>query len=328
MIKRMLGKGLEVSAVGLGCKGLSQSYPPFPDKDESIAFLRRAVEMGQTFFDISELYGVYANEELLGETLEPVRDQIKLATKFGWNIHDGRVDGLDSCPETIRKAVEGSLKRLHTDHIDLYYQHRVDSQVPIEEVAGIMQELVREGKILYWGLSEASPETIRRAHAVFPVTALQSEYSLWYRKPEEELLPLLEELGIGFVPLSPLGKGFLTRNVKRDAACVDNDVRGTIHCSYEPENLAGNQQFAEKISAFAEKRMLSEAQVSLAWLLYQKPWIVPIPETKTPCRLQEYMSAAYVEFSKEDIKELNEIADTAKVLGAHCRPAMEKMLDQ
>ena len=204
MKKRILGNGLEVSAVGLGCMGLSQSYPPFPEKSECIAFLRRAVEMGQTFFDTSEVYGVYANEELVGEALEPVRDQVKIATKFGWDIHDGKSWGLDSRPQTIRKAVEGSLRRLRTDHIDLYYQHRVDPNVPIEEVAGTIKELHDEGKVLHFGLSEAGADTIRRAHAVFPVTAVQSEYSLWYRDLENEIIPLLEELGIGLVPFSPL----------------------------------------------------------------------------------------------------------------------------
>lgn len=325
MKKRMLGKGLEVSAVGLGCMGLSQSYPPFPDKMESIAFLRRAVEMGQTFFDTSEVYGMYANEELIGEALEPVRSQVKLATKFGWNIHDGKVDGLDSRPATIRKAVEGSLKRLRTDHIDLYYQHRVDPKVPIEEVAETMRELVKEGKILHWGLSEAGAVTIRRAHAVFPVTALQSEYSLWYRKPEEEIIPLLEELGIGLVPFSPLGKGFLTGTVTKDAVFSDHDIRHTIPRFNNPGNLAKNQPLAAAVSAFAEEKMLSPAQVALAWLLYQKPWIVPIPGTKTACRLQENMSAAYVDLSEEDVKRLTAITDDAPVFGERYAPGMEQM---
>lgn len=325
MKKRILGKNFEVSAVGLGCMGLSQSYPPFPDKSEGIDFLRRAAEMGQTFFDTSKLYGLYANETLIGEALEPVRSQVKIATKFGWNIHDGRVDGLDSRPETIRKAVEGSLKRLRTDHIDLYYQHRVDSNVPIEEVAGTMQELVKEGKVLHWGLSEAGADTIRCAHAVFPMTAVQSEYSLWYRKPEEEIIPLLEELGIGFVPFSPLGKGFLTGKVTKDASFADNDIRHSIPRFNDPENLAKNQQLAIRVNTFAEEKMLSPAQVALAWLLYQKPWIVPIPGTKTVCRLQENMSAAYVELSEDDLKQLTAIADDTPVYGGRYAPAMEQM---
>ncbi len=295
MKKRILGNGLEVSAVGLGCMGLSQSYPPFPEKSECIAFLRRAVEMGQTFFDTSEVYGVYANEELVGEALEPVRDQVKIATKFGWDIHDGKSWGLDSRPQTIRKAVEGSLGRLRTDHIDLYYQHRVDPNVPIEEVAGTIKELHDEGKVLHFGLSEAGADTIRRAHAVFPVTAVQSEYSLWYRDLENEIIPLLEELGIGLVPFSPLGKGFLTGKVTK------------------------------AVKAFADEKMLSPAQVSLAWLLHRKPWIVPIPGTKSPCRLQENMSAAYVDFSDEDMARLTEISDSNTVYGGRYAPEMEKM---
>ena len=222
MLNRKIGKKeLEVSAVGLGCMGLSQSYPPFPDKEEAISFLHQAVEIGQTFYDTSEVYGIYRNEELLGEAFRDCRHGIVLATKFGWDIRDGKVCGPDSSPAAVRKAVEGSLKRLHTDYIDLYYQHRVDMQVPIEEVAGTMKELYEEGKILHWGLSEPGAETIRKANEVFPVTAVQSEYSMWYRKPEEEILPLLEELGIGFVPFSPLGKGFLTGTVKKDATFAE-----------------------------------------------------------------------------------------------------------
>lgn len=217
MLKRTIGQGLEVSAIGLGCMGLSQSYPPFPDKEEGIQFLRRAVEMGQTFFDTSEVYAMGRNEELVGEALVPVREQVKIATKLGWDIKKGECVGLDSRPKTIRKAIEGSLKRLQTDHIDLYYQHRVDPKVPIEEVAGTISELIEEGKVLHFGLSEAGIDTIRRAHSICPVTAIQSEYSMWYRAPEEKLIDLCEELGIGFVPFSPLGKGFLTGTVNRDA---------------------------------------------------------------------------------------------------------------
>ena len=325
MKKRILGNGLEVSAVGLGCMGLSQSYPPFPEKSECIAFLRRAVEMGQTFFDTSEVYGVYANEELVGEALEPVRDQVKIATKFGWDIHDGKSWGLDSRPQTIRKAVEGSLRRLRTDHIDLYYQHRVDQNVPIEEVAGTIKELHDEGKVLHFGLSEAGANTIRRAHAVFPVTAVQSEYSLWYRNLENEIIPLLEELRIGLVPFSPLGKGFLTGKVAKDATFASNDIRHTIPRFNDPENLAKNQALAEAVKAFADEKMLSPAQVSLAWLLHRKSWIVPIPGTKSPCRLQENMSAAYIDFSDEDMARLTEISDSNTVYGGRYAPEMEKM---
>ena len=325
MKKRILGKDLEVSAVGLGCMGLSQSYPPFPEKAECVAFLRRAVEMGQTFFDTSEVYGIYKNEELVGEALEPVRDQVKIATKFGWDIHDGKSWGLDSRPQTIRKAVEGSLKRLRTDHIDLYYQHRVDPNVPIEEVAGTMQELYQEGKILHWGLSEAGADTIRRAHAVFPVTALQSEYSLWYRNLEMEIIPLLEELGIGLVPFSPLGKGFLTGKVTAGASFAAGDIRHTIPRFNEPENLAKNQALADAVKTFAEEKMLSPAQVALAWLLHRAPWIVPIPGTKNICRLQENMSAAYVDFTDEDIERLTKMSDEIPVYGGRYAPAMEAM---
>lgn len=328
MIHRVLGQGLEVSAIGLGCMGLSQSYPPFPDKKEGIAFLRRAVEMGQTFFDTSEAYAVYANEELVGEALESVRNQVKIATKFGWNIQDGKVCGLDSRPDTIRKAVEGSLRRLRTDHIDLYYQHRVDPHVPIEDVAETVKELAEEGKILHWGLSEASPRTVRRAHAVFPVTALQSEYSMWYRKPEEEMLNTLEELGIGFVPFSPLGKGFLTGTVGRNAAFAGNDIRHSIPRFNDPENLAKNQALAEAVTAFAKERMLAPSQVALAWLLHQRPWIVPIPGTKSESRLQENMSAAYVELSGGDYEELERILSEHPVIGARYSEATESMTDR
>lgn len=325
MKKRILGNGLEVSAVGLGCMGLSQSYPPFPGKSECISFLRRAAEMGQTFFDTSEVYGIYANEELVGEALEPVREQIKLATKFGWDIRDGKSYGLDSRPETVRKAVEGSLKRLRTDRIDLYYQHRVDPNVPIEEVAETVKELAAEGKILHWGLSEAGADTIRRAHAVFPVTALQSEYSLCYRNLEKEIIPVLEELNIGLVPFSPLGKGFLTGRVSGGAAFANNDIRHTIPRFNDPENLARNQALAEEIKKFAEEKMLSPAQVSLAWLLHRKPWIVPIPGTKTACRLQENMSAAYVDFTDEDMERLTKMSDNTPIYGGRYAPEMEKM---
>lgn len=328
MVHRVLGRSLEVSAIGLGCMGLSQSYPPFPTKKDSIAFLRRAVEIGQTFFDTSEAYAVYANEELVGEALEPVRSQVKLATKFGWNIQNGKVLGLDSRPETIRRAVEGSLRRLRTDHIDLYYQHRVDPAVPIEEVAGVMEELYREGKILHWGLSEASDRTVRRAHKVFPVTAVQSEYSMWYRRPEDGMLDTLEELGIGFVPFSPLGKGFLTGTVGSNADFAGNDIRSSIPRFNNPEHLARNQALANAVKEFARVRMLSPAQVALAWLLHQKPWIVPIPGTKAEGRLQENMSAAYVELSDGDCTELDRIMAEHPVSGARYSEATERMTDQ
>lgn len=323
---RTLGSsGLTVYPVGLGCMGLSQSYPPFPDRREAVAFLRRAVEMGETFFDTSELYGIYANEDLVGEALEPVRDQVVLATKFGWDIREGRCVGLDSRPEAIRRAVEGSLRRLRTDHIDLYYQHRVDPKVPIELVAETMQELIREGKVLHWGLSEPGVETVRRAHRVCPVAAVQSEYSLWFRQPERELLPVLEELGIGFVPFSPLGKGFLTGTVAKDQTFGAGDIRSTIPRFNDRDNLERNQALAEAVKAFAHSRCLSPAQVSLAWLLRQKPWIVPIPGTKTEGRLRENMSAAYVELSEADWWEFDRLLQGIEIYGERYAPEMLRM---
>lgn len=323
---RTLGSsGLTVYPVGLGCMGLSQSYPPFPDRREAVAFLRRAVEMGETFFDTSELYGIYANEDLVGEALEPVRDQVVLATKFGWDIREGRCVGLDSRPEAIRRAVEGSLRRLRTDHIDLYYQHRVDPKVPIELVAETMQELIREGKVLHWGLSEPGVETVRRAHKVCPVAAVQSEYSLWFRQPERELLPVLEELGIGFVPFSPLGKGFLTGTVAKDQTFGAGDIRSTIPRFNDRDNLERNQALAEAVRVFARSRCLSPAQVSLAWLLRQKPWIVPIPGTKTEGRLRENMSAAYVELSEADWREFDRLLQGIEIYGERYAPEMLRM---
>ncbi len=325
MKKRKLGQSdLLVSAVGLGCMGLSQSYPPFPEKKKSVAFIRRAVEMGENFFDTSELYGVYRNEELLGEALEPVREQVVIATKFGWDIRNGKVCGLDSRLHTIRRAVEGSLKRLHTDYIDLYYQHRVDPDVPVEEVAGAMKELVQAGKIRYWGLSEAGVETIRRAHREFQVTALQSEYSMWYRKPETDVMPALEELGIGFVPFSPLGKGFLTGTVNSQAAFAENDIRHAIPRFNRAEYLKKNQELAQAVKEFADHRQLSPAQISLAWLLAQKP----CKGTKTEDRLMENMSAAYVELSQEDMEKLNAILDACPVVGERYPEEMLKMIDK
>ena len=328
MKNRVLGKDLEVSAIGLGCMGLSQSYPPFPEKEEGIRFLRRAVEMGQTFFDTSEVYAIGRNEELVGEALAPVRDQVKIATKFGWDIRGGKCVGLDSRPETIRKAVDASLKRLRTDHIDLYYQHRVDPKVPIEEVAGTIFELIKEGKVLHFGLSEASVNTVRKAHAVCPVTAVQSEYSMWYREPEKGMLALCEELEIGFVPFSPLGKGFLTGTVKKDAVFADNDIRHSIPRFMEQENMEHNQALAEAVKQFATEHRLAPAQIALAWLLHQKPFIVPIPGTKSETRLQENMSAAYVELTDADYKKLDEILEEHTVIGARYSEATESMTDR
>lgn len=324
---RMLGNSdLKVFPVGLGCMGLSQSYPPFPDKKEAISFLQEAVEMGENFFDTSELYGLYANEELVGKALKPYRDRVVIATKFGWNIQNGVCRGLDSRPETIRKAVEGSLKRLHTDHIDLYYQHRVDPQVAIEEVAGAVQKLMGEGKVLAWGLSEAGVQTIRRAHTIQPLAAVQSEYSMWYREPEKELIPVLEELGIGFVPFSPLGKGFLTGTIKKDAVFAENDVRHSIPRFNNQENLTANQELAEAVKQFAAERELAPSQIALAWLLHQKDWIVPIPGTKTVSRLQENMSAAYVELKEEDWNILDGILQRFPVAGDRYSESMMQMV--
>lgn len=326
---RKLGRTeLKVSAIGLGCMGMSQSYPPFPDKAEMIVLIRRAIEMGVTFFDTSELYGIYKNEELVGEALEPCRNQVVIGTKFGWNIQNGKVCGLDSSPVAIRKAVEGSLKRLRTDRIDLYYQHRVDPSVPIEEVAGTMQELAREGKILHWGLSEASVETIRRAHKVFPVTALQSEYSLWYRNPEDDILPILEELGIGLVPFSPLGKGFLTGTVPKDAIFAENDIRHSIPRFNIPENLAANQALAESVKAFAVEREVTPAQLALAWLLAQKPWIIPIPGTKKLSRLEENISAADITLSADDLSRLDNILSSIPISGERYSPENMRMVNK
>lgn len=319
---------IKVSAIGLGCMGMSQSYPPFPDKAEMITLIRKAVEMGITFFDTSELYGIYKNEELVGEALEPCRNQVVIGTKFGWDIQNGKVCGLDSSPAAIKKAVEGSLKRLRTDRIDLYYQHRVDPEVPIEEVAETMHELAWEGKILQWGLSEASVETIRRAHKVFPVTALQSEYSLWYRNPEEDILPVLEELGIGLVPFSPLGKGFLTGTVSKDAAFAKNDIRHSIPRFNIPENLAANQALAESVKSFAAERDITPAQLALAWLLTKKPWIVPIPGTKKFSRLEENMSAADITLSADDLSKLDTILSSIPVSGKRYSPEHMRMVNK
>ncbi|MDO4555642.1 MAG: aldo/keto reductase [Lachnospiraceae bacterium] len=327
MKRRALGKqGFGVSAVGLGCMGLSQSYPPFPTKEEAIHFLHQSIEIGERFFDTSELYEIYKNEELVGEALKPYRSKVVLATKFGWNIQDGSVQGLDSRPETIRKAVEGSLKRLQTDHIDLYYQHRVDPEVPIEEVAGTISELMQEGKVLHFGLSEPGISTIRRANAVCPVTAVQSEYSMWYREPEKELIPALEELEIGLVAFSPLGKGFLTGNVTEHTGFAGNDIRSTIPRFNEKDNLKNNQVLAQKISVFAKEHCLSSAQIALAWLLHQKDFIVPIPGTKSITRLQENMSAAYVELSEEDYRQLDQILQSVKISGARYSEEQLKMV--
>lgn len=325
MKKRKLGNsGLEVSAIGFGCMGMSQSYPPFPEKGEAISLLRSAVELGVTFFDTAEVYGPYTNEELVGEALEPYRDKVVIATKFGYHIQNGKSAGLDSRPETIRKAVEGSLKRLRTDHIDLLYQHRVDPNVPIEEVAETVGQLMKEGKVLYWGLSEAGAQTVRRANAVLPLTAIQSEYSMWYRKPEEGLFPALEELGVGFVAFSPLGKGFLTGRFNKDTRFDSTDFRSSIP-RFKPENLEVNQDLLELIKDIAAKKNATTAQIALAWVLAQKPWIVPIPGTKKLERLKENLGAQDIEFSAQELAEINEALSKINIAGERYPEEVEKL---
>jgi aryl-alcohol dehydrogenase-like predicted oxidoreductase len=325
MRKRTLGSDLEVSAIGLGCMGLSQSFPPFPEKDEGIALIRAAVERGVTFFDTAQVYGPFTNEELVGEALEPVRDQVVIATKFGFDLESGR-GGLDSRPETIRRSVEGSLRRLRTDTIDLLYQHRVDPNVPIEDVAGTVKELIDDGKVKHFGLSEAGVQTIRRAHAAQPVTALQSEYSLWWREPEEAILPTLEELGMGFVPFSPLGKGFLTGKIDETTEFASDDFRSTVPRFTDPDARQANLAFVELLTRIAERRNATPAQIALAWLLAQKPWIVPIPGTTKLHRLEENIAAADIELTPDDLREIEEAQIDAQ--GARYSEANQRMIDR
>ena len=315
MHTRTLGQGLQVSAIGLGAMGMSQSYGPNPgDRDDMIAVLRGAVERGVTFIDTAEVYGPFVNEELVGEALAPVRDQVVIATKFGFRYADGRTAGLSSRPEDIRRAADGSLHRLGVDVIDLYYQHRVDPRVPIEDVAGTVKELIDAGKVRHFGLSEAGAATIRRAHAVHPVTALQSEYSLWTRDPEPEVLPTLAELGIGLVPFSPLGKGFLTGTVEASTAFADGDIRATIP-RFEAENRAANQAIVDHVRALAAAKGATPGQIALAWLLAQHPWIVPIPGTRRIERVQENMTATQVGLSADEVADLNGLAIRVGVRG-------------
>jgi aryl-alcohol dehydrogenase-like predicted oxidoreductase len=315
MHTRILGRGLQVSAVGLGCMGMSQSYGPNPaDRGAMIAVLRGAVDRGVTFFDTAEVYGPYVNEELVGEALAPLRDQVVLATKFGWRIEDGRSVGLDSRPEQIKRVADASLRRLRTEAIDLFYQHRVDPEVPIEDVAGAVAELVRAGKVRHFGLSEASAATIRRAHAVHPVTAVQSEYSLWTRDPEPQVLPTLAELGIGFVPFSPLGKGFLTGTVDPSTEFAEGDIRATVP-RFTPENRAANAGLVTHVRNLAEAKNATAGQIALAWLLAQQPWIVPIPGTRRIERVQENSDATTVPLSADEIADLDAAADRYGVHG-------------
>jgi aryl-alcohol dehydrogenase-like predicted oxidoreductase len=327
MQKRTLGNGLEVSALGLGCMGMSFAYGIAPDVKEMISLLHAAVERGVTFFDTAEVYGPFANETLLGEALSPVRDRLVIATKFGFRIEDGKNVGTDSRPAHIREVAEASLKRLRTDRIDLFYQHRVDPNVPIEDVAGTVADLIREGKVKHFGLSEAGVSTIRRAHAVQPVTALQSEYSLWWREPEAEILPALEELGIGFVPFSPLGRGFLTGKIDADTKFEANDFRNTLP-RFSAEARAANQTLVDLIAAIAKRKLATPAQIALAWLLAQKPWIVPIPGTTKLNRLEENIHAASIDLSADDLADITRAADSVTIEGARYPAATQSMINR
>ena len=325
MQRRILGNnGLEVSALGLGCMGLSYAYGPAPEPKEAIALIRAAVERGVTFFDTAEVYGPFSNELLLGEALAPVRERVVIATKFGFK--DSKTSaGTDSRPERIRAVAEASLKRLRTDRIDLLYQHRVDPEVPIEDVAGTVRDLIREGKVKHFGLSEAGAQTIRRAHAVQPVAALQSEYSLWWREPEESVFPTLEELGIGFVPFSPLGRGFLTGAIDDKTTFDSTDFRNTVP-RFTAEARKANQVLVDKLSAIARGKQATPAQVALAWLLARKPWIVPIPGTTKLHRLEENIGAATLQLSSADLDEINAVLDSIAVQGGRYSPEGQKLL--
>ncbi|WP_339202321.1 aldo/keto reductase [Paenibacillus sp. FSL P2-0322] len=324
MEKRKLGNsGLEVSAIGLGCMGMSYGYGPASDQKEMISVIREAVERGVTFFDTAEVYGPYTNEELLGEALLPVRDQVVIATKFGFNMQDGKQSGMNSRPEHIKKVAEESLRRLKIEAIDLYYQHRVDPDVPIEEVAGAVQDLIREGKVKHWGLSEAGVKTIRRAHAVQPLTAIQSEYSLWWRRPEEELLPALEELGIGFVPFSPLGKGYLTGSFNANTTFNHDDLRSILP-RFTPKALEANQVLVDLLKEMGEQLKATPAQIALAWLLAQKSWIVPIPGTRKLSRLEENLGAFHIKLTSEDVRNINSAASQITLMGARYTEELER----
>ena len=324
MQKRKLGKsGLEVSALGLGCMGMSMAYGPPADKKEMITLIGKAVERGITFFDTAELYGPYTNEDLVGEALAPFRGRVAIATKFGIKLDANGQQVQDSRPERIRQSIEGSLKRLKVDVIDLYYQHRVDPEVPIEEVAGTVKDLIREGKVKHFGLSEAGVQTIRRAHAVQPVTAVESEYSLWWRRPEEELLPTLEELGIGFVPFSPLGKGFLTGNFNKDSKFGSSDFRSIVP-RFTPEALEANQVLVDLLGKVAEQKNATKAQIALAWILAKKPWIVPIPGTTKLNRLEENIGSAGISLTPEDLRDISSALEKIKIVGDRYPEELEK----
>jgi aryl-alcohol dehydrogenase-like predicted oxidoreductase len=329
MKKRELGNsGLEVSAIGLGCMGLSFGFGPAVEKQQGVSLIRAAVERGVTFFDTAEIYGAYTNEELVGEALAPFRDQVVIATKFGFKIDEnGKGAGLDSRPEHIKEVVEGSLKRLRTEVIDLFYQHRVDPNVPIEDVAGAVKDLIQQGKVKHFGLSEAGVKTIRRAHAVQPVTALQSEYSLFWREPEQEIIPALEELGIGFVPFSPLGKGFLTGKITEKTKFDPNDFRNTVP-RFNEENRKANQALVDLIGRFAQQKNATPAQVALAWILAQKPWIVPIPGTTKLHRLEENLGGVSVDLTRDDLRQLDEATSRITLQGARYSEGAQRMIDR
>jgi aryl-alcohol dehydrogenase-like predicted oxidoreductase len=331
MQERKLGKSnLEVSAIGLGCMGMSFGFGPAGDKQEMISVIRKAVERGVTFFDTAEAYGPFTNEELVGEALAPFRDKVAIATKFGFKLDpSGQRSsmGTDSRPEHIKEVAEASLKRLKTDRIDLFYQHRVDPNVPIEDVAGAVKDLIQQGKVKHFGLSEAGAQTIRRAHAVQPVTALQSEYSLWWREPEKQIMPTLEELGIGFVPFSPLGKGFLTGKISENTTFDKTDFRNVVP-RFTPENRKANQAVVDLVTKVAERKKATPAQIALAWLLAQKPWIVPIPGTTKLTRLEENIGAAEVKLTPEELREIDSVAAKIAIQGERYPEALQKLVDR
>ncbi len=328
MEKRTLGKSnLQVSAIGFGCMGISFGYGPAVEKQQGIDVIRAAAEKGVTFFDTAEVYGPFANEELVGEALAPFKGKVVIATKFGFKFENGKNAGLDSRPEHIKEVAEASLKRLKVDAIDLFYQHRVDPNVPIEDVAGAVKDLIEQGKVKHFGLSEAGVQVIRRAHAVQPVTALQSEYSLWWREPEEAILPTIEELGIGFVPYSPLGKGFLTGAIKQDTQFDQGDFRNTVP-RFNPENRKANEALVEIVSDFARKKNATPAQIALAWVLAQKPWMVPIPGTTKLHRLEENLGAADVELTPADLRQIDEAASKFEPVGARYSEGAQRMINR
>jgi aryl-alcohol dehydrogenase-like predicted oxidoreductase len=329
MQKRKLGKStLEVSAIGLGCMGMSFGYGPAKDKQEMISVIRAAAELGVTFFDTAEVYGPFTNEELVGEALAPVREQVVIATKFGFHFDEsGKQAGLNSRPEHIKQVAEASLTRLKTNVIDLFYQHRVDPDVPIEDVAGAVKDLIREGKVRHFGLSEAGVQTIRRAHAVQPVTALQSEYSLWWREPEAEIMPTLEELGIGFVPFSPLGKGYLTGKIDENTTFDSTDFRNTVP-RFAPEARKANRALVDLLEKIAQRKKATPAQIALAWVLAQKPWIVPIPGTTKLHRLQENVAAASIKLSEGDLREIENATSEITVQGARYSEGAQRMINR